>query len=77
MVTKIAFETDENGPHRVWVAGAVTPPGAVHQAGFFPIATDVHVRYGHPVDVGPREDDPSDAKFLSSFAKFLSFYELN
>jgi hypothetical protein len=53
----------------------VTAKFGLPQAGFFPIATDVHVRYGHPVDVGPREDDPSDARVEEVFGRYRAELE--
>ena len=42
------------------------------QAGFMPIATDIHIVYGAAVDVGPPEAEPSDARVEAIFEKYLA-----
>ena len=39
------------------------------QAGLLPRATDIHVRYGKPVDVGAAEAEPSDARVEEVFTR--------
>ena len=45
----------------------VTAKWGLPQAGLLPIATDIHLRYGAPVDVGAREDNPSDERVKAVF----------
>ena len=39
---------------------------------FTPIATDIHIRYGNPVEVGPQSDDPSDEQVNEVFEKYVA-----
>lgn len=46
----------------------------------FPIKTNVHVRWGEPVEVGPAEEDPSEERVEEVFQRYLRelqkvFYE--
>lgn len=38
---------------------------------FTPIATDVHIRYGKPVEVGPQADDPSDEQVDEVYERYI------
>lgn len=40
----------------------VTAKFGLPQAGLLPIGTDIHIRYGNMVDVGQKEDNPSDER---------------
>jgi hypothetical protein len=50
----------------------VTAKFGLPQAGLLPIATDVHVRYGAPVEVGCPEDNPTDARVEEVFGRYLA-----
>jgi len=50
----------------------VTAKWGLPQAGFLPIATDIHIRYGNPVDVGPSEPEPSDERVEEVFTRYLA-----
>lgn len=39
---------------------------------FTPIATDIHIRYGRPVEVGKQDDEPSDAHVEEVFERYLA-----
>lgn len=41
-------------------------------AGFFPRATDIHLRWGSPVEVGDPSDDPSDERIEEVFSRYLA-----
>jgi 1-acyl-sn-glycerol-3-phosphate acyltransferase len=49
----------------------VTAKWHLPQAGMLPIATNVHIRYGNPVDVGEPEPEPSDARVEEVFGRYL------
>ena len=49
----------------------VTAKFGMPQAGFFPIATDIHLRWGSVVDVGEPEDEPSDERVAEVFDRYL------
>ena len=38
---------------------------------FTPIATDIHIRYGRPVEVGAQEDEPSDEHVNEVFERYV------
>ena len=42
------------------------------QAGFLPIATNLHIRYGYPIEVGATEDEPSDERVKAVFELYLA-----
>jgi 2-acylglycerol O-acyltransferase 2 len=50
----------------------VTAKWGMPQAGFFPRATDIHIRWGNPVDVGPAEADPSDERVEQVYEKYVT-----
>merc|ERR1719291_430858 len=50
----------------------VTAKFGIPMAGLFPIATDVHIRWGKPVDVGEKEADPSDERVKEVFERYLA-----
>jgi 2-acylglycerol O-acyltransferase 2 len=50
----------------------VTAKWGLPQAGLLPRATDIHVRYGKPVDVGAAEAEPSDARVEEVFTRYLA-----
>jgi len=49
----------------------VTARFGLPMAGLLPRPTDVHVRWGRPVEVGPREAEPSEARLEEVFARYL------
>lgn len=50
----------------------VTAKWGLPQAGLLPIKTDIHVRYGAPVEVGLPEDEPSDERVNEVFARYVT-----
>ena len=49
----------------------VTAKFGLPQAGLLPIATDLHLRYGRPVEVGAPEENPSDERVEALFAAYV------
>ena len=39
---------------------------------FIPRATDVHIRYGRPVEVGPQADEPSEERVNEVFERYVA-----
>jgi len=39
---------------------------------FTPLATDIHIRYGRPVEVPPQADEPSDAHVEEVFERYIT-----
>ena len=50
----------------------VTAKYGLPQAGLLPITTDIHLRYGRPVEVGPAEEAPSEERVEQVFAAYLA-----
>lgn len=50
----------------------VTARFGIPMAGLLPLPTDVHVRWGRPVEVGPKELEPSDERIEKLFAKYMT-----
>jgi len=44
----------------------------IPMAGLLPRPTDIHVRWGRPVEVGPREQEPSDERIEELYARYLT-----
>lgn len=42
------------------------------QAGLMPIATDIHIRWGKPVEVGPKDENPSDERVEEVYDKYVA-----
>eukprot|EP00930_Biecheleria_cincta_P084746 TRINITY_DN74192_c0_g1_i1.p1 TRINITY_DN74192_c0_g1~~TRINITY_DN74192_c0_g1_i1.p1 ORF type:complete len:195 (+),score=33.08 TRINITY_DN74192_c0_g1_i1:117-701(+) len=41
-------------------------------AGLMPIATDIHIRWGKPVEVGPKDENPSDERVEEVYDKYVA-----
>jgi len=50
----------------------VTAKWGMPQAGAFPIATDIHIRWGKPVEVGPPDAEPSDEKVQEVYTRYVA-----
>ncbi|CAK0794616.1 unnamed protein product [Prorocentrum cordatum] len=50
----------------------VTAKFGIPMAGLLPRATDVHIRWGNPVDVGEKEADPSDERVNEVFERYVA-----
>jgi len=49
----------------------VTAKFGLPQAGFLPIATEIHVRYGRPVDVGTPDAEPTEARVEEIYQRYV------
>merc|ERR1712232_35207 len=50
----------------------VTAKFGIPMAGLMPIATDIHIRWGSPVDVGAPDADPSEARVEEVYTKYVT-----
>jgi len=50
----------------------VTARFGIPMAGLLPIPTDVHVRWGQPVEVGPKDPEPTDERVEALFKSYLA-----
>lgn len=65
-VTKMVYDSTGFG------LPVVTARFGLPMAGLLPIPTDVHVRWGEPLEVGPPEPEPSDEMVEELFARYLA-----
>lgn len=49
----------------------VTAKFGLLQAGLLPIATDIHVRYGRPIDVGAPDAEPSEERVEEIYMRYV------
>jgi len=50
----------------------ITAKWGLPMAGMLPHATDIHVRWGRPVEVGPPEAEPSDERVQEVFQRYVA-----
>lgn len=50
---------------------AVTARFGLPMAGLMPLSTDIHVRWGAPLEVGPPEPEPSDERVEELFGRYV------
>mmetsp|Transcript_98632 Transcript_98632/g.287707 ORF Transcript_98632/g.287707 Transcript_98632/m.287707 type:complete len:252 (-) Transcript_98632:20-775(-) len=56
---------------------AVTARFGIPMAGLMPLSTDIHVRWGRPLEVGPPEPEPSEERVEELFGRYaLALQEL-
>lgn len=50
----------------------ITAKFGIPMAGLMPLATDVHLRWGSPIDVGEPDAEPSDARIEEIYTKYVA-----
>merc|ERR1712060_743358 len=50
----------------------VTAKFGLPMGGLFPLATDIHIRWGRPIDVGAPDDNPTDERVQEVYTKYVA-----